>query len=140
MKKKIFLSLVILVLAGAAYGFYLFNKPHQSVSGANPDFQLPSNEIISEFEKDEDSANKKFNGKVIEITGIVAEKTKDEKGKLNVTLQGEDIAGIGCVFEPAAQSKAAALAEGQQCKIKGVCTGILMDVVMVDCVVVDTNQ
>lgn len=140
MKKKIFLALSIMIIAGVSYGIYLFNKPHQSVSKAEPDFQLPSTSIVSEYEKDENSANQKFNGKVVEVTGIVAEKTKDEQGKLNVTLQGEDIAGIGCVFEPAAQLKAATLAEGQEVKIKGICTGILMDVVMVDCVVVDNNE
>ncbi len=139
MKKKIFLALVLTVLGAAAFGFYLFNKPHQSIASDKPDFQLKSAAIIGEFETDENSANKKFNGKVIEVTGVVSEKTKDAQGKLNVTLQGEDIAGIGCVFEPAAQAKAATLSEGQEVKIKGVCTGILMDVVMVDCVVVEGN-
>ncbi len=140
MKKKIILSLSIIIIAGVSYGIYLFNMPRQSVSKEAPDFQLESAAIVSEYEKDENSANQKFNGKVVEVTGIVAEKSKDEQGKLNVILQGEDIAGIGCVFEPAAQLKAATLAEGQEVKIKGICTGILMDVVMVDCVVVDNNQ
>ncbi|MFZ7115195.1 MAG: OB-fold protein [Bacteroidota bacterium] len=139
MKKKIFLALGIIALAGAAYGFYLFKKPHQSIMNEKPDYSMISSEIISEFETNEDAANKKFNGKVIEVTGVISEKTKDEQGKLNITLQGADIAGIGCVFEKAAQPKAAALAEGQEVKIKGVCTGILMDVVLVDCVVVENN-
>ena len=140
MKKKIFLSLGIMSIAGAAFGFYLFNKPHQSIADVKPDFQLDSKSIIGEFENNENAANKKFNGKVIEISGVVSEKSKDEKGKLNVTLEGEDLAGIGCVFDPLSMSKAGNLAEGQKVKIKGVCTGILMDVVMVDCVVVDANQ
>lgn len=139
MKKKIFLALGIMALAGAAFGFYLFNKPHQSILNDKPDFVVESAAIINEFETNEDAANKKFNGKVIEVAGIVSEKSKDEQGKLNITLQGADIAGIGCVFEKAAQSKAATLAEGQQVRIKGICTGILMDVVMVDCVVVENN-
>ena len=139
MKKKIFLALGILAISGVAFAIYLFNKPHQSILNENPDFKLESTQIVSEFENNEDAANKKFNGKVIEVVGIVSEKSKDEQGKLNITLQGADIAGIGCVFEKAAQSKAAALSEGQEVKIKGICTGILMDVVMVDCVVVENN-
>lgn len=139
MKKKIFLAIGLMALAGVAFGIYLFNKPHQSVLNEKPDFQVQSSEIINEFEKNEDAANKKFNGKVVEVVGVVSEKSKDEQGKLNITLQGQDIAGIGCVFEKAAQAKAATLAEGQEVKIKGICTGILMDVVMVDCVVVENN-
>ncbi len=139
MKKKIFLALGIMALAGAAFGYYLFNKPHPSILNEKPDFIVESAAIISEFETNEDAANKKFNGKVIEVVGIVSEKSKDEQGKLNITLHGADMAGIGCVFEKAAQEKAAKLSEGQQVKIKGICTGILMDVVLVDCVVIDNN-
>ena len=80
-----------MIVAGVSYGFYLFNKPRQSVAKVEPDFQFQSTAIIGEYEKDENSANQKFNGKVVEVTGIVSEKTKDELGKLNVTLQGEDI-------------------------------------------------
>lgn len=137
MKKKIFLVLGLMILTGAAVGFYLFNKPHQSVSSATPDFKFVSAAIIGEFEKDETTANKKYLGKVVEVSGIIAEKTKDEQGKINVTIQGADIAGIGCVFEAAAQESASKLKEGEEVKIKGICTGILMDVVMVDCVVVE---
>ena len=63
MKKTIFLALGLMVLGAAAFGFYLFNKPHQSIASDKPDFQMKSSAIIGEFENDENSANKKFNGK-----------------------------------------------------------------------------
>lgn len=125
----------MLALIGAAYGYYLFHKPHQSVSDLSPAFTLQSQMLVNSFEKDENAANKLYLGKIIEVSGIVSEKSKDEKGKLNITLQGADMAGIGCVFEQASQTKAATLAEGQKVTIKGICTGILLDVVLVDCVV-----
>lgn len=58
MKKKIFLALGIMALAGAAFGFYLFNKPHQSILNDKPDFVVESAAIINEFETNEDAANK----------------------------------------------------------------------------------
>ena len=65
---------------------------------------------------------------------------KDQKGNYNVTLQGPDIAGIGCEFEPAAQNYVRQIKEGQKVTIKGVCTGVLMDVVMVDCCIVSDSD
>ena len=53
MKKNIFLALGIMIVAGVSYGFYLFNKPRQSVAKVEPDFQLQSTAIIGEYEKDE---------------------------------------------------------------------------------------
>ena len=135
MIKKIFLFIVVLAVAVGAYGYYLFNKPHQSVTDQSPAFTLQSQILVDSFEKDEQVANKLYLGKIIEVTGVVSEKSKDEKGKLSITLQGQDMSGIGCEFEPAAQTKASTLTEGQKVTIKGICTGILIDVVLVDCVV-----
>ncbi|MBL0103363.1 MAG: hypothetical protein IPP51_06120 [Bacteroidetes bacterium] len=135
MKKKIFLALGVAILSGAAYGFYLFNKPHQSLSDATPDFKLNSEVLITAYENDEKTANTKYLGKIIEVTGVVSEKTKDDKGKVSLTLAGPDLAGIGCDFENKAIEKTTKLNVGDQVKIKGTCTGILMDVVLVDCVV-----
>ena len=135
MKKKIFLVIGIAILSGAAYGFYLFNKPHQSPADVTPDFKLNSEALITAYEQDEKGANAKYLGKVVEVTGVVSEKTKDEKGKVSITLAGPDLAGIGCDFERNAAEKVSTLNVGDQVKIKGTCTGVLMDVVMVDCVV-----
>ena len=84
---------------------------------------------------DEKKANAKYLGKIVEVSGIISEKTKDRIGNYNITLQGPDLAGIGCEFENKVQDKLANLKEGQEVKIKGICTGVLMDVVLVDCVI-----
>lgn len=135
MLKKIFLFIIVLAVAGGAYGYYLFNKPHQSVTDQPPAFTLQSQILVDSFEKDENAANKLYLGKIIEVSGVVSERSVDEKGKMSITLQGPDMAGIGCVFEKASQTKASTLTEGQKVTIKGICTGLLMDVVLVDCVV-----
>lgn len=134
MKKKILLSLLILAVAGGSFGYYLFNKPHQSIADQDPDYKMESALLISNYEKDETAANQQYLGKVIEVIGTVSEKTIDAKGKINVTLAGPDLAGIGCVFENTKGNQLASISEGQKIKIKGICTGVLMDVVLVDCV------
>lgn len=135
MMKKIVLSTVLALSTGLGFAYYLYNKPHQGISNETPAFVLKAEALVSEYDLDEKKANAKYLGKIVEVSGIVSEKTKDRTGNYNVTLQGPDLAGIGCEFENKVQDKLASLKEGQEVKIKGICTGVLMDVVLVDCVI-----
>jgi hypothetical protein len=44
------------------------------------------------------------------------------------------MAGISCLFEPQYSAEIKKWKTGRSVKIKGICTGILMDVVLVRCV------
>ena len=140
MKKKIIILILVVFVSGVSYAYYLFNKKHESVSEVKPAFSMDAHMLVSEFDSNEKTANSKYLGKVIEVQGVVAEKMKDQKGNYNVTLQGPDISGIGCEFELAAQNYVMQIKEGQKVTIKGVCTGVLMDVVMVDCCIVPDSE
>ncbi len=138
-KRLIYLFIVVL-LAGFGLGFYLYNKPHQGIANEEPVYSLSAVNLVKDYDASEEAANAKYLGKVLEVKGIIAEKTKDEKGMVNVTLQGPDLAGVGCQFDPKAQEQLAIIKEGQEVVIKGICTGVLMDVVMVDCVITNDNK
>ena len=135
MMKKIILSTFMALFTGLGFAYYLYNKPHQGISDEIPAYSLNAEALVSEYDLDEKKANAKYLGKVVEVLGIISEKSKDKKGDYNITLQGPDLAGIGCEFEKTIQNKLVNLKEGQKIKVKGICTGILMDVVLVDCVV-----
>lgn len=133
--KKIVLSAVLALSTGLGFAYYLYNKPHQGISNEKAAFVLNAETLVNEYDLDEKKANAKYLGKIVEVSGIVSEKTKDRTGNYNITLQGPDLAGIGCEFENKVQTQLASLKEGQEVKIKGICTGVLMDVVLVDCVI-----
>ena len=139
MKKKILLVLLAVFLGAVAYGVYYVLKPRPSVSGMAPEYTLMATELVSEYDADEATANSKYLGKVIEVRGVISEKIKDGKGGYTLTLQGADLAGVGCQFEANARESVHPLSEGQEIIVKGICTGVLMDVVLVDCVV-SVNQ
>ncbi|HNP48052.1 MAG TPA: hypothetical protein PKL85_04400 [Bacteroidia bacterium] len=138
--KRIILTASIFLTAAVAFGYYLFNKPHGSIIDETPIFSSKAVGLVDEYEADENSANTKYLGKVIEVEGTVSDKSMDEKGVLNITLKGGDLAGIGCQFDKNFQTDAMGFKNGDQVKIKGICTGILMDVVLVDCVISDNSN
>jgi hypothetical protein len=138
MKKLI---IIILIVSGSAvaYGFYLFNKPHQGIANKEAAFTLDSKKLFSEFDSDETTANKKYLGKVITVYGRIADKGIDNKGATSLILEGGDMAGVGCQFDKNALQKVQDFKKGQLVRIKGKCTGMLMDVVLVDCVTEENN-
>jgi hypothetical protein len=57
--------------------------------------------------------------------------TLESEGRTEVILEtGDPLAGIVCSFESAAPP---AIVVGDTVRVKGVCTGMLMDVVLVRC-------
>lgn len=132
--KKILLVAATLFLAALAFAFYLYNKPHQGIEDETPHYTLTAETITNDFSASEEKANEKYLGKIVAVSGIIAEKSRDKQGNYNITLQGPDLSGVGCQFDPKEQKKASELKEGQKVTIKGICTGVLMDVVLVDCV------
>ena len=138
--KKIVYSIFIILISALGFGFYLYNKPHRGIGDEQPAFKLKAETLISEYDTDETKSNTKYLGKIVEVKGVIAEKLKDKTGNINITLQGPDLSGIGCQFEPNTQDKLERLSEGQVVVIKGICTGVLMDVVLVDCVIVQSDR
>ncbi len=137
MKRKILISVLLIILAAIATGVYLFNKPRQSIMNATAEASLNASALVAEYEQDEAKSNKLYLGKVIEVTGIVDASSIDQTGNINVTLRGGDLAGVGCQLEKNTKSNMNKLIVGESVTIKGICTGILIDVVLVDCVITE---
>lgn len=131
--KKTILYLLISVLAGAGVAYYMYNKPVEGAGSMNTDFKIQSSELFAEFEKDETASNTKFLDKVIEVSGTV-QSVKTEEGKTSVVLDGGMMFGIICELDPNADHKRTEFKEGESATFKGICTGMLMDVVLVRCV------
>jgi len=133
--KKILLSLSLLAVLGLGFAYYLYNKPHQNIKKAEADFQMEAIALFSAFEADEASANKKYLDKIIEISGIVKEAGKAEGGILTITLEAGDMMfGVRCQLDELTEHKRVDFKEGEKVTFKGICTGMLMDVVLVRCV------
>ncbi|MBK8842125.1 MAG: hypothetical protein IPO33_04465 [Saprospiraceae bacterium] len=68
MKKILITALVILIFI-AGVGYWMWNKPHEDVAGAKAEMSIESNQLLKEFETNEQAANTKFVGKLIQVSG-----------------------------------------------------------------------
>ncbi|MAT53947.1 MAG: hypothetical protein CMN32_05660 [Saprospirales bacterium] len=135
--KKLFLAILILGILGAAVGFYFYNKPLDAMAGQKADFKLTAEELFNAFENDEAAANAKYLDKVVEVRGKVLEVKPDEDGKTGILLDAGGMFGVNCKLDDLAEDQRQNFTEGEEVSLKCICTGKLMDVVLVRCVEVE---
>ena len=138
MVKKIAIIAGIVLLLGIVAVVYVFNKPHASVG--NPEHLVVASDLISEFEVNESDANKKYLGKAIEVTGTVTEVM--EKDNSFVLLLGDSTAlsRVSCTLQGSQDSMAYGLRKGDAVTVRGICSGRLLDVVLIDCNIVRSDE
>ncbi|MES2649688.1 MAG: hypothetical protein V4717_22610 [Bacteroidota bacterium] len=132
---KIILTVLLAGLIIGALVFYkTWNKPHRDVKDETA-ISVTAQSILEAYTTDEQKANSVYLDKAIEVKGEVGEITKTQQGKTVISLKTKDpMAGIRCTMKEDATS----VTTGQNVVIKGICTGYLMDVTLVDCYV-DSN-
>lgn len=136
-KKIIFILLAILLILGGYIAIRMYNKPHVNVAESDPDIVLLSNTLLDDFENDEISANEKYLEQIIQVTGKI-QKLGTANGNGIITLTGENSLGsVICHLSEKENKKVVSLREGQEIIVKGICTGFLMDVILINCVLVN---
>jgi hypothetical protein len=139
-KKRKFALLFVagIVLAVAATGFYLYNKPALNVMDSKAEKVLAT-DLYATFIKDSSAAKKSFTNKVIEVSGLVSAASENQQHQAVILLKtGMEGASVNCTMEgPVGDVKA-----GRSVNIKGICNGIgegdaalgiLADVYLVRC-------
>ena len=133
MKKVwIILAAFILIVGGTMY--YQYNKKVASLSGAKPDVEVTAQKMLTDYSEDETAANDQYLGKVVQVSGNVAA-IVEEDGKKKVHLDtGNPIALIICEIEDG--EDIASVKTGDEIKMKGLCSGYLSDVILVQATLV----
>lgn len=136
-KFKVIGTIILVLGLALIIGFRLYNKPHVDINKANTDLAVMAHELLLDYQRDEAKANKKYVNRIIEVEGKITKVTFDN-GNSIVTLGGEDgMPGIICQMLPEDNLNVLKYKERSSVKIKGICTGHLIDVMMVRCVFVD---
>jgi hypothetical protein len=130
--KKILIIVLLLILAGLCYAYYIWNKPARDVS-EEKGIQISAVAIFDSFANNEQAANASFLNKAVEVTGKVSNVKKNQAGKTVVYLQTNDpIFGVNCTFK----QDPGAIEKGSTITFKGVCTGYLSDVILNEGIIV----
>ena len=126
--------LVIAVPAGIFGAYALWNKEHRDVASEKVAFEMTADELLNEFEKNEEAANEKYIDKAVLITGEYLE-TENDYGAVTLILKG-----AACSM---ADSTEISLEAGQQVTVKGRVTSyddLFGDIRLDDCTIPNKNK
>lgn len=133
----IFLTTVIIVIALA---LAWINKPHPNIHSATTVTITRADFLTELYLENEETANHNFKEKVIEVTGVVKQINFLNQRK-NIILKGtNNNTSVLCDLESEPKNNLSKLKVGQQIKIKGMCKGFLKDVILLNCMLVNTQN
>ena len=137
---KILLGLIVLGMIGGALGYkYIYNKPHRDYEKASPDFIMEAADLFGEYHANKQTAQLNYNGKVLQIEGILNDVEKADSLTIAVFVLDEGMfgdEGIRCSMLPN-HADAVMNSVGKNIKIKGYVSGYNdTDIVIEKCSVV----
>ena len=151
MKKKHILIMAVILIAGLIAFFSVIIasskfrekvissvfKPPKSLVKVKPDYVFDATGFFNIYEVTEKESDSLYIDRIIQVTGPVAEILQEEGQKYTVILR-DDMAfsGINCSMDEEFKSEIARLKSGDTVTIKGVCAGMLMDVILTRCIIV----
>lgn len=137
MRTPVIIAVAATVLIAGA-GTYAYLEYSRGVAGADT---MPvretttAGELLKAFQDDEQAATARFVGtseQVVQVSGNIRSMEPQDGGGTNVVLEtGDGFSGVVCEF--AAGDVPITWRSGAQVTVKGICTGMLMDVVLVRC-------
>ena len=139
MKKKIiFIGILLLIvsLVGFLVLKVLYKKAERNVATENAIRIDPSN-FAALFKNFEDSANKIYINKTIELTGIATSVTNNQTSQTDITVKINDsLPFINCTIDGLYKS----INQLDTVTIKGICTGLLTTINLKDCIVINSKK
>lgn len=138
MKRKQLIAIagVLLLTVGATYGYLEYNRGVTGTADLPVAVNVTAGELLGDFQTDEAEATRRYvgtNEQVVQVSGTIRSIEPLGTGITNVILEtGDDLAGIVCEFPD--KDLPGDWRSGAEVAVKGICTGLLMDVVLVRCV------
>jgi|TARA_B110000858_G_scaffold160290_1_gene184290 hypothetical protein len=106
------------------------------ISDQTPSIEVSAKKLYADYDANGVSADMKYKGKVLSVTGKINNIDKDFMDEIYVSLKGDEYFGdIQCYFAESHIQEAANLSKGQTITVKGVCDGQMMNVILKGCVI-----
>ena len=111
--------LILVALAAGGFAWWIFHKPHRNIN-TEIAVTISTNDLLDAFKKNEKTASTKFINKVLELTGIVKEASKNDAGNWVINIENSTQTGSITVAFSALQDTIQAF---DSIAYKGICAG-----------------
>ena len=132
----LWIFLIGLITAFSAI-YYVFNMPRRNLVNEKPVYLLSAKQLISDFRNDETIATKKYLDQAITVSGEIKSIRNLDNHSLVFSLE-DAMEGVSCTVDSADavtySSKLVQFKTGSKGSFKGRCSGMLMDIQIINCV------
>jgi hypothetical protein len=122
--KWIIAGIVITGIIGGYIAYSQWNMEHADASDVEG-IKVSAQELLKAYQTNEQAANAKFVGKVVEVSGEIAEISGDTIPKIIVAIPDEIMEGIVISLDKRYSADVANLKVGDKASFKGFCSGYL---------------
>lgn len=119
-----------LILISSVIAVFKYYKPHRSVRKEEAAFKLSVSDLVNAFSVDEAQANATYSGKIVEVHGTLKEMILNDSTLILLMGDSTQMTGVSCYLQKDQKDKYTTLKRGEQVNVKGVCNGMLLDVVL----------
>ncbi len=125
-------KVITVLVAIALLGYIVFLKmPGASASSKDSVAEVTALDLYTAYTQDEKSAQGKYLGQAVEISGAIYDKYEDETGAPVVLLGPEDADPYALITLESSEKKSLNTYNiGDPITIKAICTGILLEVTL----------
>lgn len=133
MLKKIGIVLLILIAGGIGIGVYLWNKPAPKAENQDA-VKIEAQTLFNAYTQNEKHADSLYLGKWLEVRGNVQSVETNQDGQKVLILEtGDLMQAVMCAM----RDKDVTSEKGKTVVVKGICNGLVNDVVVKDCILLE---
>lgn len=118
----------------------IYYKPHRSVRQEEAAFAVTVSELVDAFRQDEMKANALYAGKVLEVEGALKEMILNDSTLILLMGDSTRMMGVSCYLNKDQKGKYTSLTRGEPVKVKGICNGLLLDIVLDKCILLPAEE
>jgi hypothetical protein len=135
MKKGILIILAIALMGGGAAYWYVFvnGAKHHDPLKSDQLLQVEAKKLFNDYTQFEDSANKIYNGKVLQVKGQISQ-IDFQNNRYTISLATDDAMGVVlCEMDTTDNAQYAQLKAQSMIELAGFCNGLNFDVYLDRC-------
>lgn len=139
-KKRLVLIGLVLAAIAAYVVWSQFLKTAPSMKRLEAEYRVNAVDFYTEFEENEEAATLKYQNKIIEIVGEVADIEVSDENKPSISLKTDGFGVVKCTLESDLTSEELNKIQlNSTLVIKGECLGILLDVLVTRSIIVEPS-